>query len=410
MKFGQGTQQNRYDMQSAINRRQLESIFYIGLLLAFSGNPAFSIGTAVGNIGFPLVTVILFLTNIDLFFRKNSLYFYFYILFFFGVFLFQKLVLGFISYPGAIAFGLKIAFAYVVIRHFSTQFPRVYFQAMYVIAIISLIGFTVNLAGIDFPRIAPTGEKIRSVFLFTQNGDGARNSGMFWEPGAFAGYINLAFLFYLGNIRSLIKGDPGKFIVLLIALITTFSTTGYVVFFLIMVATLLFEYSRTLNVLIIPMLLGVIAGAAVVYQASPFLKDKMEHQLSAAMALQGAFANSRFGAFAFDMHYIKKHPWFGNGLHRKTRYADHPWLHNERLGHGNGFSNFLASMGILSFGFYALLLLRYNKNHPWVFLIGVVALLQGEQLMNYPLFLALPLVFLYGKESRRTANLPQSQG
>lgn len=392
-------------MPLKVNKAWLESNIYVWLLIVFSGNPAFSIGTTLGRLAFLLVTFSLLLKNINYFIGEKALKFYGYILFFVGIFVAQNIVLGFVSYDGSIAFCLKIALAYAVFRHLGGQFPWLYLKTMYVISVISLVGYSFNQAGFDIPDFESTSQKIRSIFIFTQNGDGSRNSGMFWEPGAFACYINLMFLLHLGRIRHLIRHNVKLVMVPIIALVTTFSTTGYIVFFLIMIATIVFEYSRSIKVLIVPILALILSGAFAIYQNSPFLKEKIENQYATAKDLQGEFANTRFGALAFDIHYIKKHPWVGNGLHQKTRYADHPWLQNESLGHGNGFSHFLASMGILSFAFYALLILHYNRNHPWIFLLGVVTLLQGEQLMNYPLFLALPLVFIYGKESRRIADV-----
>lgn len=58
-----------------------------------------------------------------------------------------------------------------------------------------------------------------------------RNSGPFWEPGAFQGFINIAILFILtSNIN--IRNMNIKLIILVITLLTTQSTTGYILFVL----------------------------------------------------------------------------------------------------------------------------------------------------------------------------------
>jgi hypothetical protein len=267
---------------------------------------------------------------------------------------------------------------------------------MYFICLVSLGGYLWNVLGFDIPNFLWYDGQLRSIVLFTQNQDGLRNSGMFWEPGAFAGYIILAFLFYLGNFKKLFEAHKFKILILLLALITTFSTTGYLVLFLVVITNVYFEYSKKLGMFILPLLALFSIVAFVIYNDSNFLRQKIENQYVESLDRdEGEFAPDRIGAFLFDMHYIEKHPIIGNGLHEETRYADHPWLMGEKLGHGNGFSNFLATMGVLSFLLFSYYILKYNKNHPWVFMICIIAVLQGEQFLDYPVFLSLPFIFIY---------------
>ena len=144
----------------------------------------------------------------------------------------------------------------------------------------------------------------------------------------------------------------------------------------------------------------------ITYESTDFLKDKIDHQFqNATDREEGEFGPDRLSALFFDIHYISKHPLIGNGFHSQTRYADHPELQKEDLGHGNGFSDFLASMGILSLLFYSFFLIKYNKTNPVVFLFAILILLQGEPLLNYPLFLSLPFIFIYDIYNRRIINL-----
>ena len=389
-----------------INKTKFESFFYISILLLFSGNPVFSISTQFGIIAFCFMTITISAINFRFFVNHDSRSLYLYMVFFCAIFFLQRLFLGFLSYPGVVAFFLKIILGFVVICVLRERFRKAYFDAIYAVSLISLVGYIFNLLGLEIPEIFSVSEKYRSVIIYAQHDDGSRNTGMFWEPGAFACYINLAFLLYLGHMKQLLKSDKRKVFINVLALLTTFSTTGYFVLLIIISATIIFEYFKALYAMIIPILFSLFVGSWFLYEMAPFLQEKVEWQLAEAQNLSGEFSNTRFGALAFDTHYIKKSPWVGNGLHQKTRYADHPWLHDQALGHGNGFSNFLASMGILSFVFYSLLILRNNRNLPWIFLGGVIALLQGEQLMNFPLFLVLPLVFINGKESRRITDVP----
>ena len=384
--------------------------FLMFLLLAYSGNPFFSIGEGVGQYTFVIITLLMSVIFVRYFNNELSRYFYLYLLFFVAVFCFQYLILGFVSVTGALGFLIKITFAYLVISYIGFNFRQTYLNIMFFISIISLGGYLLNISGYNLPGTIYEKGITKSIILFTQVGDGFRNSGMFWEPGAFAAYLNLGLLFYLGQFRELLLNHKNKLIIIVLALLTTFSTSGYLVLFGVIIATLIFEVGKKYHVLIIPVLLIMSLILYNVFVSVDFLGQKIEHQYSNIYERSpNEFSPDRFGALYFDLHYIEKNPITGNGLHSSTRYADHPWLIGQNLGHGNGFSNFIASMGILSIIFYIYFLLKFNLYHPWIFLLGVLALLQGEQLMNYPLFLSLPFIFIYEYNFSRFNDMPQQE-
>ena len=390
--------------------KKVQAYIYLFLLFALSGNPFFSIGEDKSQYIFTGFVLLFAIKHHTYFNIKKAKFFFVFVLFFTSIFFFQKIVLGFVSIPGAIGFLLKITFGYIVIRFIGEKFKITYFKLLYCISFISLIGYLWNLLGFEIPSVLSDSSKLKSIVFFTQNGDGLRNSGMFWEPGAFACYICLGFLFYLGNIRELLQTQRFKVIIILFALITTFSTTGYLVLFVIGLASIFLEYSKKYGILALPIIIGFLSIAYFTYENTEFLKDKIDHQVeNTATKDANDFSPDRFGAFLFDMHYIEKHPLVGNGMHQSTRFADHPWLQDEKLGHGNGFSNFLATMGILSLLFFSFYILKYNNQHPWIFLIAIFALMQGEQLMNFPLFLSLPFIFIYENYYSRSPHLSQQE-
>lgn len=74
----------------------------------------------------------------------------------------------------------------------------------------------------------------------------SRNSGPFWEPGAFQGYIWIAIIFLLFNIdKNQIKNRKCFFVILIFTLLTTKSTTGY----LLMPIAFIFFNKRICNIL-----------------------------------------------------------------------------------------------------------------------------------------------------------------
>lgn len=390
--------------------KKVQSYVYIFLLFALSGNPFFSFGEGKSQYIFSGFVLLMAIKHHTYFNIKRAKLFFVYMLFFTIIFFFQKVVLGFVSIPGAIGFLLKITIGYIVVRFVGVRFKITYFKVLYFISFISLIGYLLNLLEFEIPNLLSDSSKLKSIVIFTQNGDGLRNSGMFWEPGAFACYICLGLLFYLGNIRELVQNQRFKVIIILLALITTYSTTGYLVLFVFGLATIFLEYSKKYRILTLPIIIGFLSIAYFTYENSEFLKDKIAHQLeNNATNDANDFSPDRFGAFLFDLHYIEKHPLVGNGIHQSTRFADHPWLQDVKLGHGNGFSNFLSTMGILSLLVFSFYILKFNNKHPWIFLVAIFTLMQGEQLMNFPLFLSLPFIFIYENYYSRPPYLSQQE-
>lgn len=380
-----------------------------------SGNALFSLSGDSSKYIFIAFVLLLVAKHHTYFNINKGIIYYRFFVFYALIFLFQKLVLGYVSFPSTIAFMARITLGYIIIRYVGHNFKYAFFQIIFIVSLVSLFGFAWNSLGQNIPPLyytPPTDPYFdnsgRNIILYHQNGPGHRNSGMFWEPGAFACYICLAFLFYIGNIRTLLKHHKWKVIIILIALITTYSTTGYIVLFIIGIATIYIEYKKKYGAFVLPILITFGLIAYITYENTDFMKEKMNDQVAAASKRdEGEFAPDRMSALLFDLHYIGKHPLVGNGYDVSTRFADHPALQKEVLGHGNGFSDFLASMGILSFLFYLFYIVRYNKNHPAIFVICIIFLLQGEPLLNYPLFLCLPFVFIYDENNRRTDNLPQ---
>lgn len=399
-----------------IPTKEISIYLYMFLLLALSGNPFFNLTDTRSKVIFSVFVLLMVIRHFRYFIPENSIRIYQYLGFFTGIFIFQRLVLGYISVQAAFSFLSKIILGYIIIRYLGRNFRYAYFQVLFFICLISLFGFAWNSMGFDIPYLLytpPSGEysfdEGRNLLLFHQNDRGLRNSGMFWEPGAFGCYIALAFMLYLGNIKNLIKYNKFKSFIILLALITTFSTTAYLVLIAVGILTIYFEYSKKYGLLILPVLL--IAGASVyfLYKQADFLSEKIDHQVGLALERdRGEFAPDRFSALIFDWHYIKKHPLTGNGFDTSTRYADHPWVLEKAMQHGNGFSNFIASMGVLSFLFYSFFILKFNENKPVSFLFLVVILLQGEPLLNYPVFLSLPFVFIYS-QSLKTAPAAEYQ-
>lgn len=230
-----------------------------------------------------------------------------------------------------------------------------------------------------------------------------RNAGMFWEPGAFAGYLSLAMVF-LAIIKERLSRRAYTYylIILSIALLTTLSTTGYVVYPLI----LLLHYGGTMQAknkisakimltlyIVLPL---IVVGSFIAYNKLPFLREKVSHQRDMAKWEEGNWHRGRIGSIVFDWEYIKQRPFTGWGRNDQTRYALHPQFIGVPQGMGNGMSDFTAKFGIPAmlvwlFCVFRAMMYLTKRNLPtsMIGMLVIILLLQGEGFLGHPLFLGL---------------------
>jgi hypothetical protein len=379
---------------------QKKAYFLVFILLFFSGNPLalFLFGKYNVLFGFTL-TILILKSNFkpDIFFYSNLKFILFTILI---IALLQYVTFSTLALLAFINLVLKILMGGLIFNSIKDNFSYVFFRVIATLSLISIISFVfINIFGLNLPYIQ-TGVVYKSYLLYGilpyQNI--FRNVGMFWEPGAYAGVLTLCLALIFKNINYYWATYKLQFISIVTALITTQSTTGYLIGFLIFLFHFLTSKSLIRLIILSSIMLFI---SYYTYNNTDFLKNKFENQYSIATFQRiGQYSNSRFGSLIFDWHYISKHPFIGNGFNMKTRYADHQFLFRgvntdtDVIGSGNGFSGILASMGIFFVLGYFLLLWNtsINSGKLVVFILCFVVFLnlQGEQWLNYPLYLGLP--------------------
>lgn len=321
------------------------------------------------------------------------------------IFIGQYLILGFVSWNGAFNFILKIFLGALVVNQLQSHFTTVLFKVVTVLTIISLFGYLL----INIFHLPIWGYKLdntqTSYFLYSiSNGHLMQNDGMFWEPGAFAGVLTLTLVLNFPNLDLIWKNDKTSILIILLGILSTQSTTGYITTFVIFV----FKFWKVKNkfIAVVVILFSIFIGKYL-YENTEFLREKIDHQFEETKFQDKTeYSNTRFGSVVFDWHYIQKHPIIGNGFHESTRYADHIHLQQltkmgENLGSGNGFSNFLASMGIpFMIGYFAIIFVNFKKvrlDFSIIVVLIVLLNLQGEQWLNFPIFLSIPFIIHYDR-------------
>lgn len=382
---------------SSAHRRSIDYCSVL-LLVLLSGSPVFNNEFAIkftlpAYLGYALLAYKRYLLK-----KEFASTLVFLVLGFLAVYAAQILEFGG-AYPWMASLILKVLAGGLVIFAVGSRFPSVLLMVMGHICIASLGFYFLQLyLGVDsFPNWFPTfaqAENRKSILVHTLvTTDALRNAGPFWEPGAFQGFINLVFM--LHPLSSMVaRRGRGRFLFLLLALISTFSTAGYLTFaLLILLKVLLVHRGGALRYLVA--FLCALAAVSV-YSELDFIGAKIEAELLYTSEHMGEYNPSRSGALLFDLHYIEKNPMFGNGFAFETRFSDHPFLAGLNLGHGNGFSGFIAGMGLFGFSIFFLALFRSSlftdarsRLTAGIFLI---VLLQGQQFLLLPIFLALPFL------------------
>ena len=380
----------------------------VTLMYCISGNPAFTETYPLGKIVNGLFLIILLAISgfrIERQALKTSAVWTAFLCVIFAV---QFLQFRQITVLGSLNYIVKMLCAILFASYMGRRLQPTAINVMAVICLISLPLYILNLAGILIPALinndgTSLSLNVNSILIYTQNmaeftRNGLyRNSGMFWEPGAFAGYIIATFLLFVDKPELLLGRYRKQSLLLVAGLLTTMSTTGYILFFIFLLYVIfklrIFGRSKVYAFLLagIVIVLGI-----VVFNRAEFLGEKISKELSVSETLtENDVDPSRSGSIVFDMQYILSHPLFGNGMMPETRFRYHLGLFTEEQlsGFGNGFSGSIAAMGLLFMLAYLVSIgMNRRLRTKWFVILSVILLLQGEYFLNYPFFLAFPFI------------------
>jgi len=212
-------------------------IALVYLLLFVSGSQRFMLSSDTLLVVAFLGTFVIWLFYTD---RTISNRFVLYVTVFSGFLLIIHLYTGgSLSVTSVVASTLKLVLAYFILKIVGHEFTETYVKVVVVLAAISLFGYLVdstNLLGTAYRALPSVGmggyegyEGFLYVFGFRHHID--RNNSIFYEPGAYQIFLNVAlFMLLLLKTRFTQKQQWIYIAILLSALITTFSTTGFLIF------------------------------------------------------------------------------------------------------------------------------------------------------------------------------------
>ncbi len=339
-----------------LNLSKITNYTLVYLLIAFSGVPFFyraHIAVMIVFLAFPATVFIL---------RKRKLdrFFVYYLVFVLVIQMGQ--MLKFYELPAKTFLGMhaRLLFAYLTIRAVGRKTPEYYINILIFSVLTSLVFYLASYNGalerfmentiapiFDNPFIEDEGYKYwPSIIIYTFNAKGEgliwlkRNSGPFWEPGAFSGFLIIALLF---NIIITGKLNNKKNRILMLGVVSTFSTSGLLVLACLVVFYLLLNRDRGTKYILVPFVL--VAG---IYGFFSF--DFMGNKVISTMNYTDQTYNTRFKSGMIDFMDFTNHPFFGMGRSQSTRYdgeKDARAMHRN-----NGVSNQLVMYGGIAFVLY----------------------------------------------------------
>jgi hypothetical protein len=216
----------------------------------------------------------------------------------------------------------------------------------------------------------------------------ARNPGFAWEPGAFACMICLGIFCNSLRTNFRLKGNRELWVFIL-ALISTQSTTGLMIFIIMLLLWLLLNKKFKATLAAIPFLLLLFS--------MPFVRDKMASEIDSLNAMDYTKVNSgsfgRFYSFQLDYQEFLRHPILGlGGYSEGTLYKQMGYEFATISGIGHLLAYYGAIMTLLFFYLLFrschLIKLLTGTNNAYLLIVTVIGMMISYSIWTHPLYIA----------------------
>jgi len=279
-----------------------------------------------------------------------------------------------IDYYTWIGVFCKLLLAYFTVLYSKENFVDNFIKVILVGVLISFLMFSLqlfdyktffninNIFGTDAARDGL--DPISSSIVFnTIEIHKFRNSGFMWEPGAFAAVMifALTFSFFQRNFV-----DKEK-VILIVGILTTFSTMGYIVMFMILFFFIYIRYKSIAIIMIIPI--------AIIMLNLDFLFNKIVDQWQFAQTdilrvekssnFDGAIGLTRFASILIDINIVLNNPILGLGFDINTVGWDKFYgeTGGDKVVRASGIMFSLVKTGILGTTLYFIFLYKSIKRY-----------------------------------------------
>ena len=291
------------------------------------------------------------------------------------------------SLMAPIKLGCLMLGFYIANKANTRFFLRAYIHIMVLFAIVSLIVFAFPdyFLGLDFfPEIEGYKGQVFKIFGLANlrvSLLGYRNWGPFWEPGVYQTYLIFAIVFLLFDDTG-IKRKNTTLIILLVTLVTTFSTTGFLSIPFILLAYILHKPQKRSRAAFKLALLVAIISVTVWFVQSEFF------ELVFLSKFDDLDATGRNLTIEYGLKLWMQKPIFGfSSDYTQEMYeiAGNSFaITNTFIGNAIAYGTFMGVYSLVAIVMYA----KSYKTKPLVFLllaIGLILTMSGENYKFSPM-------------------------
>lgn len=325
---------------------------------------------------------------------------------------FYFLIFEKIDYFLTIRMFILLIIAVWIIKIMKYEFLNVFEKFMYPLAIISLIFYPLQLVNYDatlniisqISDLLPINEKneeMKSILIWSMDYDtGYRNTGFPWEPKAYANFLILAIIVRLVQNGLIFKEK--RIMIYVIALLTTVSTTGYLIFFVIIPFFILWnKSSEHFFKFFIPTILIIFYIMQMDFMWTK-IKSEWEGRYEYEVLLSDSrtFSKRSLGrtpSMMVDLIDFSRQPIIGYGVNRDLRTQSF----YTKLVRVNGLTDWMVSFGIIGtllffVGYYVGFkkYLRANNLKGQLFLVIIISVIFFATTVTTHIFW-LSLMFLF---------------
>lgn len=289
---------------------------------------------------------------------------------------------------------LEMILVFFIVQEMScTQFCISYVNIIVTLAIVSLCLYSYNQFYDQSYRTIALGNAYR-LWMLQNIKFPTRNAGVFWEAGIYQCYLNIA-LFILLYIAPGNKGRKNyvKITIILITILTTLSTSGYIIMVLMLSCKLLGQYKQSKNRA--QLILGILSPILIIIMIMALIKSETFYNKFFTDHISLSMRETDLNAVLPIIHDSGLFG-FGAGSYKKQLMMYSYGIALKGQGNSIAYSGTVANFGILfSIAYIAGILKNIYKlfgKHRIILMLVILVNWLVEPLMIIPIY----MFFYYG--------------
>lgn len=306
-----------------------------------------------------------------------------------------------------------LTIAYLLCQGLKENLFAIVETVLCVLCVISLVFWGIHLIRPDlittlvsvFEFSRPYAEECNveaNMILYTINADYSandfqlllRNAGFAWEPGALACFACLGI--YCNLLRTNLKLLNPSLWVFLLTLASTQSTTGFIIFIMMIALWLALNKKYAYLILLVPVVIGL-------YEL-PFVKEKLTEEIDNMKYMDYSMVEGAVGrlySLQLNFEEFLRHPIIGLG-----GYTEGTWLaqHGYEVATISGIGNMLVYFGAIMTALFLFLLIKaclliqkvFDSPNAWILIAIIIGMMVSYNLWKQPIFIAFWMYGVYG--------------